>query len=170
MRCNSQSSPMSALTQSRHFVSQSSAAQLLPQAIQPAAANASETTKIRLPHHLPPPPSLRSPCSLSGGQRRHRYLAAASAAAVTWRRRQQQREPVPLRGRARSRRRCWPADAADTRRHNPLLHTSFPSPCLLCRRRRRRRHPAAAPSPGGGAGGLQRRTRTRRRWWPGSRQ
>ncbi len=91
-----QSSPIYALTQSRHFVSQASAAQPMLQATEPAAANASDATNIRhiirpsgsdsdrdathirRPHHLPRSHLLPSPLPSPS--------AAASAAAVTRRR------------------------------------------------------------------------------------
>ncbi len=73
------------------------------------------------------------------------YVTDSCTAADTRQLRSQQREPLPLRRRARSRRRCWPADATDIRRPHPPPPTSFPSPRSR-QRRRRRRYPAAAPA------------------------
>ncbi len=71
------------------------------------------------------------------------YVTDAGAAADTRRWRSPQREPVPLRRWARSRRRCWPADATDIRRPHPPPSTPLPAP-RSHRRRRRSRYPAAA--------------------------
>ncbi len=68
------------------------------------------------------------------------------------------------------RRRCWSADAADTRHPYPLPPTSFSSPrpapsaaaAAAVTRRRRRQQRESVP--------LRRRAQSRRRYWPGSRQ
>ncbi len=87
------------------------------------------------------------------------YVTDAAAAANTRWGYSQQRDPVHLRRRARTRRRCWPVDAINIRRPPP---PPLPAPADACAAAdtRRRRQQQREPVP------LQRWARSRRRQQP----